>query len=301
MSWDSVSRLLMERGERRVPECLVFGRAALCRRIGEARVKEVEAWTKFPGQRMTRRATWDCYLHAVSGDSYVVATLDPDTVRKMQYANWPAVESAVNWALMLGKGGSPLRPTHITLAALTPPPANLDPAILGLDTEGADRIERVSLALGDWACSVPWDAPGKALTKRLIGEASTVLLWNAPHDMGLLEAEGIEIEIQKVRDLMVAHTVLNPWRERGLGKAAPLYIPVEPWKHSADMEWYSAMDAWVLLPLWQAIESLLAERKMGDLFLRDQDIAFRTHHLSAKPRWGKCENTVTKAAGLLEG
>lgn len=300
MSWASVDKLLSERGVRRVPDCLVYGRSALVKRIGEDRVREAEAWTKFEGQRLTRRSAWDCYCHATE-DGFVVATLDPDTVRKAQWENWPAIEAAVDWAVWLLRGNTPLRPATVSLAALDTPPTNLDPGILGLDTEGMFHVERVSLARGDWACSVPWDGPGKALTARLIAEAHTVLLFNAPHDVGLLEAEGIQIPMVKVRDLMVAHTLLNPWRERGLGKAAPLYVPVEPWKHSKDLEWYSAMDAWVLLPMWERMEARLIDRRLLTRLVVDQEFAFRTHHLSAKPRWGKCENTVTKAAGLLEG
>ena len=168
------------------------------------------------------------------------------------------------------------------------------PSVLALDTEGA--IDRVSLAGDRWAATLPWDGPAIGLVQDLIHEADVVVMHNAPHDVTLLLANNIEIGKTVVFDTMVAHKMLNPWSDKGLGKAAPIYGPFAPWKGHPDPEWYSLMDAWVLIPMYTRMMNLLCERKMYPLFHREMSLLWRLGDYY-RPAWHGNENTVTHATG----
>jgi len=219
-------------------------------------------------------------------------------VRKSQYMASPAAEAAAEWAV----SGGPVSPT-VAAFALADLPRMPDGAELSLDTEGRASIDRVSVAWGAVAGTFAWDPLGRAAVRDMVARCGLLLIYNAAYDVPLLEAEGVPVDRAKVRDLMLAHCVLNPWRERGLGKAAPLYIPVYPWKGSTDPEYYSLYDAWVPLQMWPRMLDLLEHRRLLTTLDREHAMMWRLADTGIKPKptWYGKETPVTKAAGLLEG
>ena len=97
----------------------------------------------------------------------------------------------------------------------------------------------------------------------LLDEATVIVAHNAQFDWGMLVDEGVEMPQEKWLDTMLMHQLVNPWRMKGLGKCAPLYVPgLTPWKHKSgdDMEGYSLWDAAVLIPMFYNLQSTLVSR-----------------------------------------
>lgn len=120
--------------------------------------------------------------------------------------------------------------------------------ILAIDTEGATSITRYSLSDGTQSLSAPWDAGAATLLNRLIPKYQWIAGHQmVDHDWEMLREAGVDLPRTKVFDTMVAHQCLMPHHRAGLGWSAPLYAPIEPFKHLGsrprDKEQYALLDA----------------------------------------------------------
>jgi len=178
--------------------------------------------------------------------------------------------------------------------------------ILSIDFEGWDRIERVSLANQINSISLQWGPRVRDWIYDKLYNADMIMAYNMGFELKMLHEDGFAVEEVEDRfhDPMIAAGVLYPWRHKGLGKMAPMFVMMEPFKHlfEEDPEKYSNIDAAILHPMMNRIDSLMAKRGGRK--------AYDLHRATTLKMWDKpgkltstymgTETPLTKAAGCIE-
>ena len=277
---------------------IVFGKPDLTKAIGMDAVAEAIASTRFPGSsRAIPRGTWHPYVFEREGRWFVAAPTEAEIV-KSKFTLMPSAEAAVSHYRRLLDGERPRTPDTV---AVSPSDWTLeDGVVLALDTEG--DCERVSLATPTQAASWQWSEPVRQLVQTQIQRSSEVLAYFAHYDHDLLVEHGVDPHTEKWRCLLVAHRLLNPWRLKGLGYAAPLYAMCEPWKAKidGDEEDYSLKDAWILQEMWPLMQRQLTERRLLDVYGQELALQFAGVTTRSVHQIQGREDPVTRAASILE-
>ena len=253
---------------RNVRQRMIMGRQALRKEVGREAAKEMMAWTKFEGQSKAARADWWPYVVA-SKDGTLKVTSEIPTNLRGRWSAMQGVAIAESYAGRLLKGEKPFQPPA-RVEAPQDWPAHHTSGVIAVDVEGSETLDRIAISTGSHCGTFQWGPEVRHLVRRLLNECPVVLGWSVDYDVRMLEKEGVSIpESSHVIDLMVGHMILNPWRFKGLGKAAPLYVMVMPWKHlmREDPELYNVMDAAVLHPIWQSMHKQLIQRGQIKWFL----------------------------------
>jgi hypothetical protein len=142
--------------------------------------------------------------------------------------------------------------------------------LLAFDIEtlgiGSDVVDRISFSDGTRTHTLPWTLPVKQWVQAQFDWASAhgimLVAHNSMFDIPRLKMAGIVFDSRlKFYDTMLAGVMLQPDLPKGLGRMAPLYLNIAPWKwrhlSEANPELYSALDSYItaLLALEQ-IEAL---------------------------------------------
>ena len=282
---------------------MVRGKRELEAAVGRAALKAARASTKFPGSnRATPRGSIYPYVYRV-GEEFVVGAPDATELRKSLWLEQATLDAAMSHVERLNNEGleSPPQPTPLAEWIVE------ESVVLGLDTEG--DLDRISMATDDQCGSWQWNDAVRWVVQLQLDAASIILAHYAPHDMRLLQEAGLVVHPHKWRCTLVAHGLLHPHRNRGLGYAAPMYFPVMPWKGMIedDPELYSVMDAWVLVKMWAAMGPSMDTLRLWPLYQQDLTLTRMLHeplgngrNAGQVPGIQGNESTVTRAAGCLE-
>ncbi len=282
---------------------MVRGKKDLIARVGKDAVARAVASTKFPGSpRAIPRGSWHPYVYKVDG-GYIVATPDDAQIRKSMWLDVASYEAAQSHVERLTRDALPKPPEPVSVHEWKIEQG----ATLALDTEG--DLDRISLSTETQAASWQWSEPVRQVVQAQLDAASTVLAHYAIHDRSLLALAGLSSDPLKWRCTLVAHVLLNPYRNKGLGYAAPMYFPVEPWKAGLedDPEMYSLLDAWVLTQMWPVMRDRMDALRLWPVYFQDLKIQEMFHEPLASggntrflPRNKGHEGPVERAAACLE-
>ncbi len=146
-----------------------------------------------------------------------------------------------------------------------------------IETHGIDNevIDRVSFSDGKRSASLEWSAETCEFLNRLFAAPDrTFAFHNSPFDVPRLIANGVKISQRvldrRVIDTMWAAVILQPDLHKGLGRVAPIYLNVRPWKWRSlidgDPIYYSAKDAYVTALLAAKLQGYLVQMGMWPLF-----------------------------------
>lgn len=151
-----------------------------------------------------------------------------------------------------------------------------DTDLLAFDIEtlgiGSDVVDRISFSDGQRTHTIPWNADTKVWVQRqfdLAAKNNTLLVGhNLMFDIPRLRMAGIVFpENARFYDTMLAGVMLQPDLPKGLGRMAPLYLNITPWKwrhlSEADPEFYSAKDSYITALL--AREQIDALREIEEM------------------------------------
>lgn len=297
---------LAKRGVAKLPEgCeLVVGLPAAKARLGASRIREIQATS--PWNKRVRRSDWAPYC-VPDGSQHIVTCPDPAALPKSGWMTEPAIDAALDHVAYIAKHGRPWQspPVVYDVQDFDEPKSG----IVGIDIEGQQGVvDRVGIATKDQVLTCQWDQRSAHLVQELARNPKIELVaHNAPFDSCGLEAElGI-----RLRPLctMVATRLVNPWRRIGLGHCAPLYVPgLTPWKHleATDAEAYNAMDAAVLVPIYERLRGIIADRHLERAYAEDLVAEYAAFawsettgdRLQHSVNW--VETPVTRAAGIIE-
>lgn len=280
---------------------LATGKDAAIGILGSDRIRESQAFHQFPNQdRAYARSSWEPYCFNVEG-AWIITSLDARAVRKSTFQAQFAVDVAVSYKERLERGDKPWRPPNpITHVGQWEPSGNT----LAVDFEGWETIERVAVANDKCSLSCQWSPQVRHWLRERLDEAERILAHNMGFELNLLENDGVEVDESKWHCTMTAHQTLNPWRDVGLGKSAPLYVMTEPWKHKfeSDEEDYSTRDAAILIPMDIRQQELMKERAAFSAYELD-----RALHLATRRLKGRVQSTfrgvmspLTRAANTVE-
>lgn len=285
---------------------LANGERELIRLVGADRVRQAKAVHQFPNQpRPVARSSWDCYCYPCDGFT-VVGSLSEDDVQSAAFQSDEAREIARTWMERLNAGYELWTPPGPLLESPDDWKRCAVGEILSIDFEGWERIERVSLANQINSISLQWGPRTRDWVYSELEAADRILAYNMGFELKLLDQDGFPVRdtIEKWDDPMIAAGILYPWRHKGLGKMAPLFVMMEPFKHlfSEDPSRYSRIDSALLHPIWEACYRRF--RKYGGQ--RAYDLQ-RSTTLKMWDRPGKLtatymgvETPLTKAAGCIE-
>lgn len=285
---------------------LVRGRGELAAAVGKDALTAAVASTKFPGAtRAVPRGSIHPFVYDLpgGGGGYVVAAPDESQVRRSNWLEQASLDAATAHVIEVQAHGVKTPPPPVPVSEWIVE----ESVVLALDTEG--QLDRISLATEDQSGSWQWSHPVLCRVQEQLDAASLVLAHYAPHDIALLRNAGLDVHPEKWRCTLVAHRLLNPYRNRGLGYAAPMYFPVRPWKHliETDPELYNVMDAWVLIEMWRTMQPRLEQERLYPLLLRDMALQELLHEPIADHRNAGFipgvqghQDAVTRAATVLE-
>lgn len=142
--------------------------------------------------------------------------------------------------------------------------------IMAFDIEtlgiGSDVVDRISFSNGTRTHTLKWNAETKAWVQKQFDLAAQLgilcVAHNSMFDIPRLRMAGIVFP-ENIRwyDTMLGGVVLQPDLPKGLGRMAPLYLNIRPWKWrhlaDADPELYSALDSFITALLaMEQIEAL---------------------------------------------
>ena len=250
---------------------IVHGREAANKAIGKERLDTVMAPNPYGGRR-SPRADWPLYCYRIKDNEWVIPTLDHLDNPRYDFLLNQHFEAARYNSKYLLHFGSPIVPPNPSFHPSDADFLNDKPEILAIDTEGRDCIERISLATDTWSATWQWDEDARRAATKLIYSANTLIAHYAYHDYHMLMEEQIGTEPEDWFCTLVAHRHLYPQFPDGLGKIAPLWCAVEPWKHLTedDRETYSLMDAVVLIPMHRNMVKLATARHCLTALRREQ-------------------------------
>lgn len=119
------------------------------------------------------------------------------------------------------------------------------------------------------AASYPWTQPYISFTRRLLHNASTVILHNSGFDRPRLQQAGCPI-VGRVHDTMWMFHFLQSDLPKSLEFVAPFYTDVAPWKHLSQAEpaFYNATDNDVTLRCYYAMHEWLVRQGRWERFQR---------------------------------
>ena len=124
--------------------------------------------------------------------------------------------------------------------------------------------------------SLSWSVEAKDYITYLCAQPGvTIVAHNAMFDIPRLRANGVtisdEVLDKRLFDSMWGAVVAQPDLHKGLGRAATVYLDLEPWKFeslkNADREWYGAKDAFVTAWLARQEIAVLKSLGMWNLFM----------------------------------
>ncbi len=154
---------------------------------------------------------------------------------------------------------------------------------LAIDTEGRGTITRFSLCDGSQSLTAQWDQSAQRLIEKIAPSYRWIVGHNIiDYDLELLEKQGVVFPRQQIADTMVAHQCLLPHHRAAIGWAAPLYLPLEPWKHlgQSQTDVYALKDAVNDLFMWERQYEMLMERHLEYLFFEvEQPFRFLLNRL----------------------
>lgn len=283
---------------------VVRGKPALLAKVGKERVRHAIASTRFAGaKRAVPRGTWSGYVYERENDVPIVSAPTDQEIVRSSFLQYPLLVAALRSAAALAQG-APTGPRGDQLVHGPSGWSVQGSAVLGLDTEGFNRVERVSLADSTQCCSWQWSEAARAVVQAAVDAASIVLIHYAAHDLDLLAQAGVDVPYHKVRCTMEAGRILAPWRNKGLGYMAPVFAAVSPWKGAmgSDETLYSATDAWVLPRMWEQQGALLKDRYLEEIHLADQHIACLYHARRIRASYTRdgMEGALERASCLME-
>ena len=154
-------------------------------------------------------------------------------------------------------------------ALYTAPLLAFDIETLGI---GSDVVDRISFSDGKRTHTLPWNLQTKRWVQEQFDYAAEhgilLVAHNSMFDIPRLKAAGIVFSDKcKFFDTMLAGVMLQPDLPKGLGRMAPLYLNIGPWKwrhlSSANPELYSALDSFVTALL--AIEQIAAMKELEEM------------------------------------
>ena len=142
--------------------------------------------------------------------------------------------------------------------------------VLSIDIETAgDMICRLGMGDGEQTLSAQWSPKMRDLLQHELIKADLVVGHNLiTFDVPRLANGGIKWAGIKLADTMVAAQLLFPFQKAGLGYAAPLLIPLEPFKHEAfdKPAHYNQCDVHFTWLLWAQQTKLLVKYDLEDLY-----------------------------------
>lgn len=124
------------------------------------------------------------------------------------------------------------------------------------DDPSYQTILRISFAFkGGSAITLPWIEPFASWARKILSEATSLLVWNRAFDVPRLEYHGVVFR-GRIYDGMDAFHFLEPSLPMGLKYAATFYCPdMHAWKLDSreSPEWYNAADSDVALRCMEGI------------------------------------------------
>lgn len=140
-----------------------------------------------------------------------------------------------------------------------------------LEKDGSWQIIRISFSYRtNTAITLPFTGAYIPMVMRLLGGKGVKCFWNGnKFDVPRLRAAGVPIE-GLILDGMDAWHVLRPDLPKGLGYVSPFFTDIAPWKHLSNEqpEYYSAVDADVLLRIMLKIRAQMLKEGIWDTFIR---------------------------------
>jgi hypothetical protein len=129
-----------------------------------------------------------------------------------------------------------------------------------IETMGIDSrvVQCISFSDGQRTHTIPWNAETRSWVNTQFSMPGILFAGhNLAFDIPILRDAGVVFpEYFEYWDTMFGGVVLQPDLPKGLGKMAPLYLDIRPWKWShisqANPEHYSAMDSFITY--WLAYE-----------------------------------------------
>lgn len=212
---------------------------------------------------------------------WIVPILHPAGVLRAQCTNITALRADLGRVMRAHRGELRLidRVPYSTEPDL--PPDGVTAVTIDIETARiADEswvMERVGVAwtyegrLHTWTS--PWNEKSRMALEAIMGDSTyTKRFHNCAYDVPFLERAGCKLR-GKIEDTMWGAQFLNPDLPKGLGRVAPLYFDMRPWKGSKDgePEAYNAKDAYVqerlanvMMPLLDRQGQTRAYRAMMD-------------------------------------
>jgi|SRR5579862_2609566 len=160
---------------------------------------------------------------------------------------------------------------YIVLDIETPESSSLDEDELEESGVSFNIVRAGFCARETEGVSFPWTPPYIPLLQKVIDRAGFIVEWATNHfDSRRLRAHGITIPPEKSVSGMWQWHFLHSDLPKGLGKVAPFFMRLEPWKHlsSAQPAYYNAMDQAVPFTIWKKCEEALRREGRWDAYRR---------------------------------
>lgn len=192
---------------------------------------------------------------------YIIPTLHPETVRMQGYRPVMAFTSSASRAIRASQGNLQMYDTNkYTSVPMFPglSPGAYTAVAFDIETDIATgAIERMGIAVsysdGSYVVwTAPWNPETKEATKAWLSLPNVPkIAHNITFDVAHLKKHGVEV-VGPLRCTMQIATILQPDLLKGLGRAAPIYLDLEMWKHVSQAEpaRYNAADAGITLMLY---------------------------------------------------
>lgn len=238
-------------------------------------------WKYQKGDPKYARKKLPCMPQFGPNVKWVIPILDPAGVLRAQCTNVTALRADL---------GRVMRATRDEIRLIDCVPYCTEPS---LPPEGVNAvtidIETARIAEQDWVMervgvawthggrihtwTAPWNEPARQALKVIMGYPGLVKRFhNCAYDVPFLERAGCPLH-GEIEDTMWAAQFLNPDLPKGLGRVAPLYFDMRPWKGTKDKtpEDYNAKDAYVqerlgnlMMPMLERQGQTRAYRAMMD-------------------------------------
>ncbi len=215
----------------------------------------------------------------------VIPTYTLDYIRLNQFAVAPAFLEDIKRAKRaydsdLREVGAAF--TYISTLDELPEPETLGRVIaVDIETHGVDNevIDLVSFSDGDTTGVLDWTEGARAYMERIFGLRKRIFaVHNSPFDIPRLVANGVHISTRTIErrifDTMFGAVNIQPDLHKSLGRVAPVYLDLEPWKTSSrrkDSHWramvhsdprgYSGKDSFYTY--WIAVQEIAVMKDLG--------------------------------------
>jgi DNA polymerase I-like protein with 3'-5' exonuclease and polymerase domains/uracil-DNA glycosylase len=210
--------------------------------VGVYKTSRVGKYTKGDPKYALRSFTEKAFIPP--NIKYIVACYHPAAIMRTGFKLKPALAAAIHHV------GRLLRGEDTLIGIKTPKPGAIPILAIDIETPLPPNdwiVERIGFtSFGGPPSTHSWgEAEVNDVRAAFENKVAYLAFHNASFDVPRLEkAVGMECEAP-IWDTMYAAQLLNPDLPKGLERAAPILLPIKPWKHlvESDPERYNLMDA----------------------------------------------------------